>query len=162
MEIRKFSPQDAKEVSEIVLRNLLEVNTKDYDPTLMATLAEYYTPKEIILASKEKEVFVGVIEEKIVATAALMENEWIHDFFVDPGRHFKGLGRIMIDYLEQLARCRGIKILRVPSSVTAVGFYERLGYSTIKEVVSEEGLTEILMEKNLLAQPAAGGDAPRR
>lgn len=38
------------------------------------------------------------------------------------------MGRTFLHFAEDLARKRGIKELRVSASLTAVGFYERLGY----------------------------------
>jgi putative acetyltransferase len=38
------------------------------------------------------------------------------------------VGRTLLGFVEELARRRGIEELHLSSSLTAVGFYERLGY----------------------------------
>lgn len=149
MRIRKYSSDDAKEVSALVGKNLLEVNTKDYTRELMSWLADCYSPDSMNSAAIEKEVFVGVEGGKVVATAALLDGGWIHDVFVDPQWHGKGIGRAMMAFLERLAKSRNVRAITVPSSITAVSFYENIWYQPLKQTVSEEGLTEVLMEKEL-------------
>lgn len=149
MRIRNYSNKDAEEISALVVKNLLEVNTKDYPYDLMAGLVGFYSPDSMNAAALKKEVFVGVQGERIVATAALVDDGWIHDVFVDTQWHCRGMGGAMMVFLEKLAKSRGYRVVKLPSSITAVGFYEKLGYRQLREVVSGEGLTEVLMEKEL-------------
>ena len=149
MQIRAYSPDDAEEVSDMVIRNLLEVNAKDYSQALMSSLASCFTPDAMTEGAREKEVFVGIEGGRIVATAALVDGGWIHDVFVDPHWHGRGLGRTIMNHLENLARNGGVRVVTLPSSITAVGFYTKLGYAKLREIESAEGLTEVLMEKRL-------------
>lgn len=149
MRIREYANKDAEEVSALVVKNLLEVNTKDYSHDLMAELVDCFSPDAMDASALEKEVFVGVEGERIVATAALVDDGWIHDVFVDTQWHGRGMGSAIVTYLEFLAKSRGYRVVKLPSSITAVGFYEKLGYKLLREVVSGEGLTEALMEKEL-------------
>lgn len=50
------------------------------------------------------------------------------------------------------ATSAGIKALRVPSSITAEGFYRTLGYEKIRDELHGEERT-IVMEKSLSAEP---------
>lgn len=54
--------------------------------------------------------------------------------FVDPESVGSGIGRAIVDRLETVARDAGIEEITVPASVNAVGFYERLGYETQREI----------------------------
>lgn len=149
MRIREYANKDAEEVSALVVKNLLEVNTKDYPYDLMAELVGFYSPGSMNAAALKKEVFVGVERERIVATAALVNDGWIHDVFVDTEWHGKGIGRSMMAYLERLAKSRHVRVITLPSSLTAVSFYQKIGYKSLKKSVSREGVTEVLMEKEL-------------
>lgn len=149
MRIRKYSTEDAKEVSDLVVRNLLEINVKDYSCALMSSLSASYTPDAVNSAANEKDAYVVSEGGKVVATAALLDDGWIHDVFVDPLWHCRGIGSALMAHLEDLAKSRGFRSVAIPSSITAVGFYDRLGYTRLREIVSAEGLTEVLMEKEL-------------
>lgn len=60
-----------------------------------------------------------------------------------------GLGRILIDKLEQMAIAEGLEKAKLHAQVQASGFYERLGYAPASEVFMEDGIPHLLMIKKL-------------
>lgn len=60
-----------------------------------------------------------------------------------------GLGRVLIDKLEQMALDQGLKKAKLHAQVQASGFYERLGYAAASDVFMEDGIPHLLMTKQL-------------
>ena len=73
--------------------------------------------------------------------------------FVDPARHGRGIGRILLDALEADARAGGIERLFLSASLNAVPFYERAGFVAVREELyphrSGIGIPSVFMEKVL-------------
>lgn len=53
------------------------------------------------------------------------------------------------NYVEAAAKDNGIKAVQLPASLTAVDFYKKLGYHTVREAESEANGKNIVMEKNI-------------
>ena len=62
------------------------------------------------------------------------------------------LPSLLMNYLEEVARKENIFCLTVSSSITAEGFYRKLGYSVLRNEYYGEERT-IIMEKKLLEIP---------
>ncbi len=60
-----------------------------------------------------------------------------------------GLGRVLIDKLEQMAVAEGLEKAKLHAQVQASGFYERLGYAPASDVFMEDGIPHLLMTKKL-------------
>jgi GNAT superfamily N-acetyltransferase len=84
----------------------------------------------------------------VVGTAALEDAE-IATFFVLPDHQGGGIGRRLIQALEQHARAQGLARLTVDSSLTGAAFYARMGYR--RTGVEREGTAgpQIGMRKDL-------------
>ena len=63
--------------------------------------------------------------------------------------HKHGLGRVLIDKLEQMALDQGLAKAKLHAQVQASGFYERLGYTPASDVFLEDGIPHLLMVKPL-------------
>jgi putative acetyltransferase len=80
----------------------------------------------------------------------------LRSLFVEPGLHGKGVGARLVAHLEAHARKAGVAELHLSSSITARGFYERLGYRLIRFEEREDGST-FLMSKTLIADRSMTG-----
>jgi predicted GNAT family N-acyltransferase len=60
-----------------------------------------------------------------------------------------GLGRVLINKLEEMAKEDGLEKAKLHAQVQASGFYERLGYAPASEVFMEDGIPHLLMTKKL-------------
>ncbi len=58
-----------------------------------------------------------------------------------------GLGKIVMDHLEELAKEKGFQELKLNSQTHAEGFYERLGYKTISDIFMDAGIPHVTMVK---------------
>ncbi|HJV47627.1 MAG TPA: GNAT family N-acetyltransferase [Bacillota bacterium] len=60
-----------------------------------------------------------------------------------------GLGKLIIQTLEQLAIEKGLKQAKLHGQTQAKGFYQKLGYETKSPVFMEDGIPHVLMVKSL-------------
>ena len=148
MNIRKFKDQDARKVSNLIRKCLLEVNSKDYSKNLIDFMYKRFTPAKLIQNSKERNVFIAVKNKKILGTASLKGNI-ILTVFVNPYIHGKGIGSILMDKVESLAKKNGHKTVKLPSSLTSFEFYKQRGYKKIKILHSDDYGDTIEMKKKL-------------
>jgi GNAT superfamily N-acetyltransferase len=109
---------------------LLLTNLRDYDLETIQALMSTFSTKAVGALARRREMFVGEEGGRLSGVLGLEEAE-VHTFFVAPDRQAHGVGRTLLGFVEDLARKRGIEELRVSASLTAVGFYERLGYRRI-------------------------------
>lgn len=61
----------------------------------------------------------------------------------------KGIGGTMMNYAENVARDAGYKLMIMHARVTAIGFYEKLGYKITGKEFKEITIPHIIMEKKL-------------
>jgi GNAT superfamily N-acetyltransferase len=65
------------------------------------------------------------------------------------GLQGKGIGRVLMQFAENIARDRGYKKLIMHARKTAMGFYEKLGYKKIGNEFLEVTIPHYAMEKSL-------------
>lgn len=139
IKVRRIEAGDAEAVSEIICRNLIEVNSRNYTPQEINRYLEHFTPETIMRLPGERNMLVAEGTEGVVGTASLgtfgevEDNNWtVFTVFVKTDCHGRGIGRILMDEVEELARSKGITELIVPSGLTARNFYKKLGYSELE------------------------------
>lgn len=149
--IREFVNDDCKTISNIIRENLLNVNSRDYPEKIINNMSRMFTPEYIVDISKVRKIYVVVEGTKIIGTASLAKDT-IYTVFIDINHHNKGFGRILINFIERIALESGTISLKLPSSITAQGFYEKLGYHAIESIESEEFGRDIIMIKNIVKE----------
>lgn len=149
MTIGPFQPEQAAAVSALICRNLMEVNIRDYSRAEMQAVAAGYTPEKVLGMSRKRTMLVAEQAGRLVGTAAL-EPDWsgeagafyVLSVFVLPEAHGQGVGRALMQALEDWARAHGGCKLGLSASLTAVAFYEKLGY-VHQGPLTQEGLFEM-------------------
>ena len=151
--IRTFEPADAKAVSELIRRTMCESNRRDYPLDRLQPLIDYFSPEKVLRLSQERVCLVAESEQLLVGTAAL-DGSQLATFFVLPDHQGRGIGKLLLDAIEQRARTLGIDRLVVDASITGAAFYARMGY--VRTGVDREGTAgmQIGMEKRLPANRA--------
>ena len=144
--VRKFQKADAEEVQELIVRNFLEVNSKDYGIKAMQELAVNYGIDKILQIASYAHMYVFELDDRIVGVGSISsfwgsETESILlTIFVLPELHGNGIGRIIMQTLGQDELYLRADRIEIPSSITATEFYRKFGYDYkdgIKELDSE-------------------------
>lgn len=125
--IRRFQKKDAEEVSSLIWQTIFTVNIKDYSHDHLETIAAMYTPEKLAKNSQEKKIFIAELAERIVGTATI-HNDYISCVFVLHNYIGKGIGKLLMETVENDARQRKERSVHLDSSTTAQSFYELLGY----------------------------------
>lgn len=145
--VRKFQKADAEEVQELIVRNFLEVNSKDYGIKAMQELAVNYGIDKILQIASYAHMYVFELDDRIVGVGSISsfggsETESILlTIFVLPELHGNGIGRIIMQTLGQDELYLRADRIEIPSSITATEFYRKFGYDYkdgIKELDSEQ------------------------
>lgn len=146
--IREFQPKDARSVSGVIRAAMRESNSADYPPEILEPLIEYFSPGKVLLLAEERICLVAEVEKRIVGTVALEDSE-LQTFFVHPDFQGKRIGTLLLDSIERLARLSKIKKITVASSLTAMPFYEKMGYRKRGREMESAAGRQIRMEKVL-------------
>lgn len=156
LEIDEYKEKYLEQISNIIIQDLMTVNSKDYGIERAKKMAEDFTTENLKHTfSKRRKVFVALINGQVVGTAGIEkswyndDDYWILTVFVKPDNHGQGIGSQLIRKIEDFAATLPIKKLVIPASITAHGFYYKLGYryKDGKKEPNDEGM--YIMEKNL-------------
>jgi len=73
--------------------------------------------------------------------------------FVEPDAHGRGIGALLLDACEDMARAAGRKRLFLSASLNALPFYQRAGFAALREELyahrSGIGIPSVYMEKQI-------------
>ncbi|KAF0862805.1 GNAT family N-acetyltransferase [Pseudomonas sp. LD120] len=154
-QVRPALEADAARVSQVILAALLTSNAQDYPASVIERVKDSFTPDAILQLMQHRQMFVALVDGTLLGTASL-DGRAVRSVFVDPAYHGHGLGRQLMAAVEQAALDSGQTSLVVPSSVTAEGFYARLGFVRVREQYEGEELT-LIMERALMAVETGSG-----
>lgn len=100
---------------------------------------------DVLIAAYEDDEILGccILTEINPTTVRLRQ------MAVKAGLQGKGIGRVLMQFAENIARDRGYRKLCMHSRKTAAGFYERLGYTIAGEEFTEVTIPHYNMEKKL-------------
>ena len=146
-DIRPAQAGDAADISRVIIRALRETNAKDYTPDIIARVELSFSSAAVERLIDQRDVFVAEMDNRVVGTASL-DGQTLRTMFVLPDVQGRGIGRLLVQRIERVARERQLGILTVPATVTAEAFYARLGFTAVREAYHGEERT-IVMERVL-------------
>jgi predicted N-acetyltransferase YhbS len=156
MRIEQFQDHQAEAVSNLIRRNLLEVNSKDYAEDVIASLVAYFSPATLLKNSRSQTIFVATQGGEVVGTASLdnfgtaqSPDYYAVAVFVLPESHRQGIGFCLMETVESKAKELGAKKITLRAAISARGFYQKLGYRfrAGREELDEHGT--YIMEKEV-------------
>jgi len=146
--IRIASSEDATAISRVIIGALRETNAQDYTPAIIEQVEQSFSTEAILCLLTQRQVYVAIIDDHVVATASL-DRDIVRSVFVDPDCQGKGIGKQLMAKIQAIAISGGVKLLRVPSSITAEGFYASLGFKKVRDEFHGTERT-IIMELRLV------------
>ena len=98
--------------------------------------------------------FVAQVGDALVGYGALnVGTKEVEAVVVDPAATGRGLGRLLLKKLEEVAGTKALNQLCLSSSLNAVTFYSAAGYKEVRrqdyELASGVALASVLMQKQL-------------
>ena len=146
--VRKFVNSDADEVSALIIRTLRTTNIKDYSEEFIENDVKMFSPDGVIERAGWTHFYVICDNDIIIGCGAIgpywgkEDESSLFNIFVLPEYQGKGVGRKIIEILEQDEFFLRAKRIEIPASITACDFYRKLGYTYKNgiDVVDEEHL----------------------
>jgi GNAT superfamily N-acetyltransferase len=137
----------------------IDYGTKEYNQMIDLRIQILRAPLGLTFSKedleKEKEdILLGCFdEEQLEGCCLLTETEpgtvKLRQMAVLDGLQGKGIGRALMNFAENVARDAGYKKIVMHARKTAVGFYEKLGYSICSDEFEEVTVPHYIMEKKL-------------
>jgi GNAT superfamily N-acetyltransferase len=109
---------------------------------------------QVELSREVDDILIGCFEEDKLEGCCLLTNVGdktvrLRQMAVANGLQGKGIGRVLMNFAENVARDMGNKKLTMHARKTAVGFYEKLGYKICSPEFEEVLIPHYKMENDL-------------
>ena len=153
MLIRRFRPEDAEETSRMIAAALRETNGPDYPAEEIEELAEFYSSAGVLRRAGESHMYVGCEDGAVVGCGAVSSYDgsetesYIMTLFVLPSCQGRGVGRKLLETLEADEIFLRAKRVELSSSITAHGFYKKMGYAYMQGRGEPDKEGSVHMEK---------------
>ncbi|MGF6318506.1 GNAT family N-acetyltransferase [Pseudomonas frederiksbergensis] len=131
-QIRTATPEDAPAISRVIVQSLRSSNAQDYPAEVITQIEKNFSTEVILSLLTQRQVFVATIDRRVVATASL-DRDVVRSVFVDPQHQGNGIGGQLMAMIRTVAIDKEIEVLHVPSSITAEGFYFKLGFRKVRD-----------------------------
>lgn len=154
MNIRRLTDLDAEAVSQVIRTTISISNKKDYPEDLMDQLIEYETPERVLERASWTHSYVVEDEGQIIGCGAIgpywgkEDESSLFTIFVLPEYQGKGVGRKIIETLENDEYFLRARRIEIPASITGVPFYLKMGYHYKNGITEPDEEHLIRMEKN--------------
>lgn len=132
---RRFRNGDAAAVAQVVATTLRTSNSKDYSVAYIEADVARLNAQFFINKAKETHFYVFIQDGRIVGTGAI-GSYWgstteysLFTIFALPSCQGQGLGRQIIETLEADDYFQQAERVEIPASITALGFYQHMGYT---------------------------------
>ena len=152
--IRPLTRLDIPEIQALFHATVLTINSKDYtqeeveDWASCGNCIEHW--KDLLV----KNDYIGAIDRqgKIVGFSSMNAEGYLHSMFVHKDWQRRGVATLLLSEVEKMAHKYGVHKISVEVSITARPFFEKYGYSVVKEQKAKANrlyLTNYVMKKTL-------------
>lgn len=122
------------EVSALIAKTLRTTNSKDYSQEYIENDVKKLGPEQVKQRAGWTHFYVVCDNDKIVGCGAIgpywgkTDESSLFTIFVLPEYQGVGVGRRIIETLEQDEYFLRARRIEIPASITALGFYKKMGY----------------------------------
>jgi putative acetyltransferase len=138
MKIRKATVKDAVKISNLKRETFKKINSKDYSKLFVKAWVKKQSPSHIIKHLENDEIFCLIDGEKLIGTVGLYNKKIIGCLYIHKNFIGRGYGRKLMAFIENYSKKQGLKIAGLYPTITAIKFYEKLGYKKTKEFTAWE------------------------
>ena len=158
IKIDEYNEKYAKEMSDIIITNMYEINIKDHGKKVIDRLSKHFTEEEIKKNyPKRIKNYVAIEENKVVGTISIDrlrgdetgKKYIILTLFVKLEKHNQGIGTMLIKKIEEYAKTINAKEVYIPASIYGCEFYHKLGYDYLDGKKEQNEDKEYILVKYL-------------
>ncbi|NQY36682.1 MAG: GNAT family N-acetyltransferase [Alteromonadaceae bacterium] len=153
IKIRSFQKGDETSIINLFLRTIRTVNIRDYSQEQVNAWApDEYDREDSFKKIALNNPFVATIDNKIVGYADVQSDGFIDHFFCHTDFQGKGIGKSLMQTLQNTGINKGCTRFYSHVSITAKPFFEYFGFKEVKEQLVEirgQKLKNFVMEKVL-------------
>ena len=142
--LRPIRKRDLIQCQDIIYACLNMACENDDENIELRKYYSYSNLERFLISSKIFYVFE--MKEKILGMGRISNRNEIMTLYVKPGYHRKGIGKEIIHKMEMFLKSDGRRKAYVRALTSAIGFYEKQGYSRAKNFEKRDNR----MEKRLL------------
>jgi len=138
---------------------LIDHGSGDYRQMVNLRLLLLRKPLGLSFAQEEldkenEDILIGCFEDDKLEGCCLLtkvdaKTLRLRQMAVVSGLQGKGIGKVLTQFAENIARDRGYKKIIMHARKTAIGFYEKLGYKKRGDEFKEVTIPHYVMEKDL-------------
>ena len=133
MIIRKANVNDAQAIMELHEHSVLELCRNDYSPDQLQGWVKASTLEKYQLRLEKHRSYIAELDGKVIGYVRWFpEIKELCSIFVHPEHIRQGLATELMDIAEQDAISQGINELWLDASLTAVPFYQALGWRFVE------------------------------
>ncbi len=111
-----------------------------------------FSPEE--LAKEKNDILIGAFDEEEMTGCCILTDissgsVKLRQMAVLKNMQGKGIGEMIIQFAENIARDKGYQTLTMHARDSAIGFYEKYGYKVVGEEFMEINIPHHMMKKKL-------------
>ena len=149
--IRKYQHGDEYELRKIFFNTIRRINITDYSQSqVQAWAPDNYDEAAWFERVKSINPFVAVIDDEIVGYADVQDDGYIDQFFCHWLHQGKGIGKALMQTLDEAGKKKGVSRFYSHVSITAKPFFEHFGFNEVIEQqikIRGQALTNFVMER---------------
>jgi GNAT superfamily N-acetyltransferase len=125
--------EDLHSISAMHRESILGLCAAHYSALELSQWTDSLRPEKYVALFAGREFFVAEEDGEILGFGVLDPKEsLINATYVSPKTVRRGIGRGLVETMENAARQAGVSQLHLSSTLNAVAFYERLGFVQVK------------------------------
>lgn len=127
--IRRFSRSDLAAVKELIDNTIDICYPADYPKEAIQYFKQYHCEENISKGAAKGWTIVLEKNNRVIGTGTIIDNH-IMRVFVNPKFQKRGLGKLIMNKLEDKAISSGVNKVKLDASLPSKTFYDTLGYKT--------------------------------
>lgn len=138
---------------------IIEYGTEEYEKSIDLRNEVFRKPwnlnirDEDLTGDKDMEMYGAYLDNEMIATVFLTEDDEetarVKSVAILDEYRGRGLGKYLMDFIENLAKEKGYKKVCLMGRVSAEEFYHRIGYKTLGDAYDYNTIPHVDMEKYL-------------
>jgi GNAT superfamily N-acetyltransferase len=130
--IREFQETDLPPLKSLIQRSITACYPGYYGPEAVRFFLDHHSEQAIRQDARAGRTLVLERAGRVLGAGTLLGDE-IKRLFVDPTFQRQGMGRLLVEKLEEAAVTASIAIVELDASLPSRAFYDRLGYATVEK-----------------------------